>query len=100
MNSFAHNLKKYVSLLVLGAFLGIVLCSLFAPGLLRWYAEPVVPGKPFTCEMEVQWAARAYVKIQWIIASLLGVLFALVGGFVSAAWRWRKAASARPPTQF
>jgi len=91
--------KKYLSLVAIGAFLGVLLCSIFAPGLLKWYAAPVVAGKPFTCEMEVQWAAKTYARIQWIVAGLLGALAAAIGGFVSAASRRREERRAQSPRQ-
>ena len=99
MKNFTHNMKRTLSLVAIGAFLGVVLCSIFAPGLLRWYAAPVVSGKPFTCEMEVQWAAKTYAMIQWVVAGLMGALVALIGGFVSAASRRRDLESAQPPAE-
>ena len=67
--------------MMFGWFLGTVLASLIAPKVLGWWFEPVVPGRPFTCEVEVHWALdRLVMTLFWsglagvVVATPLGLL--------------------------
>jgi len=64
VNAFLNSLKKYLLLMSLGALAGIGICSWLVPGLLQQRVAPVGAGKPFSCEVDVRWAATTLVQAQ------------------------------------
>jgi hypothetical protein len=76
---FLAGVKKYLTLIGFGMLAGHIGVGLLGPRALQWYAAPVIPGKPFTCEVEVGWGAAKLFSTQLIAGTLAAVLMIILG---------------------
>jgi hypothetical protein len=77
--------KKYLTLIGFGMLAGHIGVGLLGPRALQWYAAPVIPGKPFTCEVEVGWGAAKLFNTQ-LVAGTAGAIFMVIVGVLASSW--------------
>ncbi len=83
--------KRYLTLIGFGMLAGQIGVGLLGPRVLQWWAAPVIPGKPFNCEVEVGWGATKLFNTQ-LVAGAAGAVFMVVLGALVGSWLKSRAA--------
>lgn len=93
MKNALRTCSKYLAVMAIGALAGVVLGGWVGPRLLAWWAAPVVPGRAFSCEGEVRWAAEKLFRMQLYA----GLTTAVIAGVVRAVLGRRRAGPGAEP---